>query len=101
MDFHCPAGDSGDPCIYCHWRRNSVAPLELAVAAPVRLAPDHPLANPLTSRAVPHPLRRMGGSLLSSLQYTAANTPARLATHGRRLGGNDTRGQRETLPGPF
>src|SRR5207249_5395152 len=62
MDFHCPAGDSGDPCIYCHWRRNSVAPLELAVAAAVRLAPDHLLASPWTSGAVPHPLRRMGWS---------------------------------------
>src|SRR6266404_2514447 len=90
MDFPWPAGDSGDAPIYLPRRRTGAAPVELAAAAALWLAPDHLLASPGTSGAVPHPLRRMGRSWLSSLQYSATN--------GRALAADDTRGAREVPP---
>src|SRR6266853_4307747 len=91
MDFPWPAGDSGDAPIYLPRRRTGAAPVELAAAAALWLAPDHLLASPGTSGAVPHPLRRMGRSWLSSLQYSATDKRA----HGRALGAHDARGARK------
>src|SRR5260370_2673396 len=96
MDFPCSAGDSGDGAICLpRWRTNA-APLELAAAAALRLAPDHLLASAGTSGAVPHPLRRMERPWLSPLPYAAANQRA----HGRALGAHDPRGPRE-VPAQF
>jgi RNA polymerase sigma factor (sigma-70 family) len=58
MDFHGPAGDSGDTAVYLHRRRDRAASVELAAAAALRLASDHLLAGGWNSGAVPHPLRR-------------------------------------------
>src|ERR1700693_3403996 len=54
MDCHCSVGDSGDPGIYRHRRRNSAAPVELATAAALRLAPGYLLASAGDSGAVPN-----------------------------------------------
>src|SRR6266849_1889299 len=98
MDYPCSAGDSGDPGIYRHRRRTSDAFVELAAATALRLAPDHLLASAGTSGAVPDPLRRLGWSWLSSLQYSAANRRAYSATSGRALGADDARGARKAPP---
>src|SRR5258708_2643982 len=94
MDLDSSAGDPGDGAICLPRRRTSAAPVELAAAAALRLAPDLLLASAGTSGAVPHPLWRMGQPWLSSLQYAAANQRA----HGRALGADDPRGAREVPP---
>src|ERR1700687_2193160 len=66
MVFYCSAGDRGDGALCLHRRRNRAAPVELAAAAAVRLAPDHFLASARTSGVVPHPLRRLGIAPLRS-----------------------------------
>src|SRR6266478_4662612 len=73
MDLDSSAGDPGDGAICLPRRRTSAAPVELAAAAALRLAPDHLLASAGTSGAVPHPLRRLGWPWLSSLQYSATD----------------------------
>src|SRR6266436_48071 len=94
MVLDCSPGDSCDPGIYHHRRRNRAAPVELAAAAALRLAANHFLASAGTSGAVPHPLRKLGWSWLSSLQYSATNKRA----HGRTLGAHDARGARKVPP---
>src|SRR5437773_4240467 len=69
MDLDGSAGDSGDGAVYRHWRRNSVALVELAAAAALRLAPDHFLASARDAGAMPHPLRRTWHSWHSWFQY--------------------------------
>src|SRR6266403_5532166 len=94
MDLDSSAGDPGDGAICLPRRRTSAAPVELAAAAALRLAPDHLLASAGTSGAVPHPLRRLGWPWLSSLQYSATDKRA----HGRTLGAHDARGARKVPP---
>src|SRR6266852_718266 len=85
-DFHCSAGDSGDSGICRHRRRNSAAPVELAAAAALRLAPDHLLASAWTSGAVPDPLRRIWISRFRSLQYPPSHGTALQAHDAGRAG---------------
>src|SRR5260370_12781659 len=94
MDLDSSAGDPGDGAICLPRRRTSAAPVELAAAAALRLAPDHLLASAGTSGAVPHPLRRMGQPLLSSLHYAATHERA----PGRVLGEDDARRARKVPP---
>src|SRR3989440_13027866 len=59
MVFHRAGGDSGDIAVHLHRRRDRAAPVELAVAATVRLAPNHLLASGGGTGSAPHPLRRL------------------------------------------
>src|SRR5712692_8392486 len=88
-DFHCSAGDSGDSGICRHRRRNSTAPVELAAAAALRLAPDHLLASAWTSGAVPDPFRRIWMAPFRSPQFPPS--------HERPLRAHDA-GRAATIP---
>src|SRR5260370_34362915 len=94
MDLDSSAGDPGDGAICLPRRRTSAAPLELAAAAALRLAPAHVLASRGTSGAVPHPLRRMGWPWRASLQYARAHERG----HGRTLADYDDRGTAQVPP---
>src|SRR5260221_3008738 len=63
------AGDPGDSAICRHRRRSSNAPVELAAAAALRLAPDYFLASVWNSGAVPDPLRWIWMASFRSLQF--------------------------------
>src|SRR5215472_183583 len=58
-DFSGPAGDLRCPAVCRPRRRDRAAAVELAAAAHLWPAPDHLLAGPRTSGAVPNPLRRI------------------------------------------
>src|ERR1700683_5540504 len=83
MVLHRSARNPGNATICIHRRRNSVAPVELAIAAAVRLAPDSLLASAWTSGAVPDPLRRLSLARFTTLQLPPA--------HGRALQAKDAR----------
>src|SRR5260370_19326167 len=89
MDLPGSAGNSGDAGIYRRWRRNRDAPVELAAAAALRLAPDHLLASAWTSGAVPDPLRRTWMAPFRSPQFPPS--------HERPLRAHDT-GRARTIP---
>src|SRR3989442_1368938 len=75
-DSHCSTGDPGVALICLHRRRNRAAPVELAAAATVWLAPDHLLASAWDPGAVPHPLRRAWMPRSRSLQCPPAHERA-------------------------
>src|SRR5438045_9741100 len=77
MVFHRAGGDSGDIAVHLHRRRDRAAPVELAVAATVRLARAHLLASPGPAGAVPHPLRR--------IRRTRFPSPSLASSHARAL----------------
>src|SRR5437667_4690925 len=81
MVFHRAGGDAGDIAVHLHRRRDRAAPVELAVAATVRLARDHLLASPGAAGAVPHPLRRIRRTRFPSLRLAPS--------HGRALQEHD------------
>src|SRR5262245_40899036 len=84
MDFPGSTHPAADPGVHRHRRRDGAATLELAAAAVVRLAPDHPLAGTWDSRAVPDPVRRAWAPRLPWLRVPPA--------HGRALGVHDPGG---------
>src|ERR1035438_8661915 len=85
MDFPGSAGDSGATAVYRPRRRSSVATMELAAAATLRLASDYLLASAWNSGAVPDPLRRIWRARFPSLQFSPSNA----RSNGRPVGGHD------------
>src|SRR5947208_2550376 len=81
MVFHRAGGDSGDIAVHLHRRRDRAAPVELAVAATVRLARNHLLASAGDAGAVPHPLRPIRWTRFPSLSLAPS--------HGRALQEHD------------
>src|SRR5580704_17779947 len=61
------AGHCGDGAVCIHWRRGGDEPVELAAAAPFRLATAYVLASTWSAGAVPHPVRRTGRPWRTSL----------------------------------
>ena len=89
MDFYCSAGDPGDSGVYRDRRRISHASVELAAAAPLRLAADYLLASGWNSGAMPDSLRRIWTSRFRPFQIPSP--------HGRTLGAHDP-GRAGTIP---
>src|SRR5271166_2111045 len=96
MDFHRSCGDFGDSAVCINRWRISDAPVELAAADALRLAPGHLLASAGTSDAVPDPLRwiwmarfqprRIPGSHERPLQKHDPGRAGKIpATHARTL----------------
>src|ERR1700686_3870208 len=94
MDFHSPAGDPGYGAICLRRGRNRDAPVELAAAAAVRLAPTQLLASAWTSSPMPDPLRRIWRPPFQSpplpsshkrAMHDAGRTRTLPATHARTL----------------
>src|SRR5437868_10662134 len=96
IDLDSSAGDFGNFVIYLHRRRNRAAPVELAAAAALRLAPDYLLASAWNSGAVPHPLWRIWRPRFGSLQLPSSHGRA----HGQALGAHDARGA-GTIPARY
>src|ERR1700756_4559850 len=86
MVFDCSAGDHGDGALCLHRRRNRAAPVELAAAAAVRLAPDHFLASAWPSGVVPDPLWRIGIAPLRSPGFSPSHERALRAYDAGRAG---------------
>src|SRR5438067_13860840 len=76
MVFHRAGGDSGDIAVHLYRRRDRAAPVELAVAATVRLARNHLLASARDAGAVPHPLRRIKRPQFPSLPLAPSHGSA-------------------------
>src|SRR5438552_4440928 len=60
MVLDCAAGDCSAAAVCVHWRRSRDAPVELAAAAPVRVADAGILASAGLAGAVPDSVRRSG-----------------------------------------
>src|SRR5713226_7713939 len=94
MDLDRSAGDSGDPTVYLHRRRNRAAFVELAAAAGLRMAANHLLAGARTAASLPDSVRRPRCSWFSSFPYAFEDA----AAHGRTVGTDDARRTRKSPP---
>src|SRR5579884_3262205 len=91
MVFLGSAGDSGHARVYHAWRVHRALAMELAVAAAVRLAPDHLLAGAGAAGSVPHSVRQDGNARIRRRVWDAAT---HAGAHVRTLGEHDARGAR-------
>src|SRR5580704_10388065 len=93
IDFYHSDRDSGDGAVRLPRRRTGHAPLELAVAAALRMAHGYVLAGTRHPDAVPHPFRRIWTPSSRPLQIPPSSGRAR----GRALREYDA-GRARTVP---
>src|ERR1700719_4142768 len=102
MDFDRPAGDSGHGVIRLPRGRDSVDPVELPIAAAVRLAHAHLLASARVAGALPDFVRGLGRLWRRKRAYASSRERthggAYGGTHARTVGKDDPRGTRKIPP---
>src|SRR5580693_1395328 len=91
-DFYCSAGNSRHGAVCLSRWRTGAAPVELAAAAALRLAPAYVLASAWTSGAMPDSLRR-----IRIPRWPLARPMAHERAHGRLQRSHDA-GRAGTIP---